>query len=169
MEAEFDIDLSVKDLYRFSIYHNYTTFQGVLSIFIAIAAFVAAVITRDQVDMTYTILYVVFGIVFIFYMPVTLWMSAKRQMAMSEQLKHTLHYRIDAEGVTVMQNEEQATLPWKQVYQIKVTKSNVLIYSTRINAYIMPKEQLEAGVCENIKEIAKNNLEKHQYNIRKGK
>lgn len=169
MKVEFDINLNEKDLYQFSMYHNYTSFQGILSIFVGIAAFVAAVITREQVDPMYTVLYIFFGIAILLYMPITLRMSTRHQMAKSEQLKQTLHYRIDEEGITVMQREQTAVLPWNQVYRLKETKGNILIYSTRINAFIFPKEQLKSEAYESLKEIAKNNLEKYRYNIRKGK
>ena len=40
------------------------------------------------------------------------------------------------------QKEESAELPWEQIYKMVGTKSNVLVYSSRINAYIIPRAQL---------------------------
>lgn len=50
MQIEFDVNLTERDMYRFSMYHNYTGFQGIFSILIAIAAFAAAVVTRGEVS-----------------------------------------------------------------------------------------------------------------------
>lgn len=166
MQAEFDINLTQEDVYRFSMYHNYTSFQGIFSILIAIAAFAAAVITRGEVTTTYTVLYVLFGIAFLVYVPLQLKMSAKRQFRNSDQLRNTLHYQINDEGISVEQNGETALLPWKQVYKITATKQNVLIYSTRVNAFILPRVQL-GGEYETLKAIAQKNLEKYRYCIRR--
>lgn len=166
MQIEFDVNLTERDMYRFSMYHNYTGFQGIFSILIAIAAFAAAVVTRGEVSPAYTALYVLFGIAFLVYVPFSLKLSTKRQFKLSEQLRNTLHYTVDEKGVTVSQNGESATLPWKQVYKITATKHNVLIYSTRINAYIVPRSSL-GDQYEPLKEIAKRNLEKYRYCIRR--
>ena len=61
---------------------------------------------------------------------------------MSEVLRGTLHYEVDEEGLHVSQKEESALLPWKQIYKMVATKHNVLVYSSRINAYVIPRAQL---------------------------
>ncbi len=169
MKVEFDINLSEKDLYRFSMYHNYTSLQGLLSIFVGVGAFAAAIFTRDRVETTYTLLYLILGAAILIYMPATLRISTKHQMARNAQLRQALHYLVDETGVTVKQSEEVAELPWTQVYRMKETKRNILIYSTRINAFILPKEQLSAETLENLKKIGKDNLETYRYSIRRGK
>lgn len=166
MQIEFDVKLTEKDMYRFSIYHNYTGFQGIFSILIAIAAFVAAVITRGEVELLYTVLYVVFGVVFLVYVPLSLRLATKRQFLLSKDLRDVLHYIVNDEGIAVTQNGESATLPWKQVYKITATKHNVLVYSTRVNAYIIPRETLGTKF-EDLKKIAKANLEQFRYCIRR--
>ena len=92
MQIEFDVNLTEQDMYRFSMYHNYTGFQGIFSILIAIAAFAAAIVTRGEVEIIYTVLYVLLGIAFIVYVPFSLKLSTKRQFRMSGQLQNTLHY-----------------------------------------------------------------------------
>ncbi len=166
MQIEFDVTLTEQDMYRFSMYHNYTGFQGIFSILIALAAFVMAVVTKGEVETVYTVLYIVFGIVFLAYVPLSLRLAVKRQFKLSKQLQNTLHYVVDEDGITVTQNEESATLPWKQVYKITATKSNVLIYSTRVNAFIIPRKIL-GNQYETLKEIAGKNLEKFRYCIRR--
>lgn len=166
MPIKFDINLDIKDMYRFSMYHTYTGIHGIMSIAIAILAFVVAGTTWGDVELTYSILYVCFGFAFLFYMPATLYLRAKRQIFMSEELKNTLHYSIDEAGIKVTQNGAEAQLPWKQVYKITATKNNVLIYSNRINAYIIPKTQLGEQYAA-LKEVAKAHLETYCYCIRK--
>ena len=46
---------------------------------------------------------------------------------------------VDEEGRNVSQKEESALLPWEQIYKMVATKHNVLVYSSRINAYVIPR------------------------------
>lgn len=166
MKIVFDVNLTERDMYRFSLYHNYTGFQGIFSILIAILSFAAAVVTRGEVDMVYTILYVLFGILLLVYVPLSLRLAVKRRFRMSQQYQNTLSYTIDETGITVTQNDESAALLWEQVYKITATKHNVLIYSSRINAYVIPREAL-GGKYADLKELAKRHLEKYRYCIRR--
>ncbi|MBO5302976.1 MAG: YcxB family protein [Lachnospiraceae bacterium] len=165
METEFDITLTSLDMYRFSMYHTYTGMQGILSIIIAIMCFVAAVVTRGNVTDMYTALYAGFGVIFLLYMPFTLYLRAKRQFLMSKSLRSTLHYRIDEKGIHTTQNEASADLSWEQVYKVVSTKSNVLIYSSRIHAYIIPREQI-IKQYETIRKIAGASLPAYRFKMK---
>ena len=70
----------------------------------------------------------------------------------------------DENGFTVSQGEESANLPWDQIYKMVATKSNVLVYSTRINAYIIPREQLGEQYKE-LAKIANEKLPKHRVKM----
>ena len=140
MPLKFDITLTAEDMYRFNMYQTYSGFHGWFSIAFSILIFVVAGVTRGKIEAAYTALY--FGIVFLVYPPVSLYLRSKRTLAMSEVLRGTLHYEVDEEGLHVSQKEESALLPWEQVYKMVATKHNVLVYSSRINAYVIPRAQL---------------------------
>lgn len=78
----------------------------------------------------------------------------------------TLHYMLDDEGIHVSLGEENALLEWKQIYKMVSTKHNVLIYSSRVNAYILPME-IVGGQYAALKELADKNLKKHQNCMKK--
>ncbi len=147
---QFDIKLKSQDMYRFNMYQTYTGFHGWFSIIVSIIIFIVAGLTYGGLDITYTVLYIAFGIIFLLYMPVT--------------LRGTLHYLVDENGFTVSQGEESANLPWDQIYKMVATKSNVLVYSTRINAYIIPREQLGEQYKE-LAKIANEKLPKHRVKM----
>lgn len=165
MRIEFDVTLESKDMYRFNMYQMYTGFHGIFSIVIGLALFAAAIGTYGKVTVSYTALYVIFGILFLIYMPVTLWMRSKHSLASSAVLKNTLHYALDEEGVHVSQGEESALLPWNQIYKMISTKSNVLIYSSRTVAYVIPRAQL-GDKYEEVAALAKNKLEKYRVKMK---
>lgn len=165
MPIEFDITLESKDMYRFNMYQMYTSFHGIFSIVIAIALFAAAIGTYGSVTLSYTALYAIFGVLFLIYMPVTLWMRSKHSLAASEVLRATLHYALDEEGIHVSQGEESALLPWKQIYKMISTKSNVLIYTSRTVAYVIPRSQMGDKYPE-VADLAKSKLEKYRVKMK---
>ena len=123
MPLKFDITLTAEDMYRFNMYQTYSGFHGWFSIAFSILIFVVAGVTRGKIEAAYTALYIVFGIVFLVYPPVSLYLRSKRTLAMSEVLRGTLHYEVDEEGLDTLGGspvtEEQA----KQIVQDKVPGS----------------------------------------------
>lgn len=144
MPIEFDIKLQAKDMFRFNMYQTYTSFSGWSSIIFAALLFGMAIYTFGEVKIINTVLYVVLGVVLLVYMPATLWLRANQSIKASPVLSNTLHYSIDEDGFTVTQGEASGVLAWKQIYKMAATKHLVLVYSNRINAYVIPRTQLGA-------------------------
>lgn len=165
MKLELDVKLTEKDMYRFNMYHIYSGFQGIFSIIIAILIFVVAGVTWGNIEKTYNILYILFGIVFLLYMPLTLKLKSKQQLASNSGLRESLHYIFDETGIHVSQNGETADLEWKQVYKMVATGSNVLIYSSRINAFVIPRAVL-GEQYEPLKQLAESKLEKYRIRMK---
>lgn len=164
MKTEFDITLTSKDMYRFSMYHAYAGFHGISSILIAVLIFAAAIKTRESTEPMYTVLYLLFAVVFLLYLPITLYFQAKRQLRTSKVLRESLHYCIDEEGVHTSQNGEHADLLWEQIYKMAATKHNVLVYSSRIHAYVIPKAQIQQ--YEVLQQLANTHLPKYRLKMK---
>ena len=142
MPIEFDITLTAGDMYRFNLYQTYSGFQGWSAIVVSIASFAAAWMTFGDIEVIYTILYTAFGFIFLFYVPISLYIRSKNSLRASEVLSRPLHYAVGENGFAVSQGEESALLAWEQIYKIAATRTNVLVYSTRRNAYVIPRGQL---------------------------
>lgn len=141
MSIEFDAAITEKDMYRFNLYHAYHGFQGICATMVGIWVLIMAVITFGKVEIMYTLMYIVFGIIFLVYVPASLYLRSKKQIQSSEILKRPLRYKIDDAGIHVSQGEETADLEWKQIYKMVSTKSSLLVYSNRVNAYVIPGKQ----------------------------
>lgn len=168
MKVEFDVQLQPKDLYRFNMFQTYTGFSGFVSIALGILAFVMAGIAAAKPDTqdAYLFMYIVMGVIFWFYVPVVLWFRAKSTLKSNKVLAGQLHYEVSEEFIKVTQEKESGELPWDMVYKIVSTKNMVLIYSNRVNAYIIPMQQLDgkyAAFCE----VAEGRLEKFRLKLRK--
>lgn len=165
MPIEFDITLTSRDMYRFNMYQMYSGFHGWFSVIFSILIFAVAGVTYGQLEVTYTILYVAFGFIFLFYLPVSLFLRSKHSLAASEVLRNTLHYAVGENGFTVSQGEASAELPWTQIYKMVATKNNVLVYSNRTNAYVIPREQLGENY-QALAALAADKLERYRLKMK---
>lgn len=165
MKTEFDIQLHTIDMYRFNLYHTYTTASGYLAILIAVIALTAAVRKWGEVSLSNSVMYVMVGIILLIYTPLTLYLRSKQQVQGSPVLKNILHYTIDDAGITTSQGEMSSTLVWEQVYRIVATRHNILICINPRNAFIIPKDQA-AQQYETIRTIAQKHLEKYRLKMK---
>lgn len=163
---EFDIKLSQKDLYSFNLYQNYRSFNGWLAIILGILSFVMAVMQGNEKGIVYSLPYVGAGIIFIIYIPVSLWNRVKLTLKTNESLSQVLHYEISEECIKVSQGTESAELPWEYVYRMVADSKKVLIYSGRKNAYIIPRNQL-GDKYEQLCDVASKKLEKYRLKLAK--
>lgn len=166
MSLEFDVNLNEKDIFRFNMYHTYTGFHGIASILLAIGSFACAIKTLGTVSTGYTVLYFAFGFILLFYMPLSLYTNSKRQVMMSEAFKHALHFTVDEQGITTAQGEQKAELAWNQIYKIVETKYNILVYSTRKHAFVIPQATIEKE-HDALIDCMKAHVEKFRLKIKK--
>ena len=59
-----------------------------------------------------------------------------------QELFVPIDYEIDEEEVAVTQGEEHIVYRWEDGFRFVVKKNLLLMYVSRINAYILPKDQL---------------------------
>lgn len=165
MKEEFDVSLTPQDMYRFNMYHTYHGMHGTLSFVIAVLVGALAVRNWAQIEPLYRAVYLLIELLILFYMPVNLWLHANLQIKRSKELRSVQHFVVDEKGITISQGEEQAVLEWGMVYKAVATKNNLLVYSSRVNAYIFPRRDLGAhyeGVCA----IMKEHLESYRLKLK---
>lgn len=165
MTTEFDVTIDSRDMFRFNMYHAYHGFQGIFATVIGVLVLSVAAATVRKVETIYTMMYIIFGIIFLIYVPVSLYMRSKQQILSSEVLKNALHYKFDEEGVHVSQNEQTADLLWNQIYKVVSTKSNLLIYSSRMNAYVIPRAEI-GNNYEVTVQLFQKHLEKYRLKLK---
>lgn len=166
MNTEFDMQIDAKDLYKFNIRQTYLSFNGVLSVVLPIICIIMAVLQAQNNSWIYFALYLGFGILFIFYMPLSLWLGSKRIMKMGGPITKKLHYVMSEESIQVSVEDQKDELPWNLVYRMIETKETILIFSNRKNAFILKKDQLGTAEQE-VKELAKKKLEKFRLKLQK--
>ena len=165
MELQLDIQLKEKDLYRFNLFQTYTSSQGIVSIVLAILGVIMAVTSFEGGNIGYGVMSVAFSVIILLYIPISLRGRVKLTLKNNEVLAGVLHYHFTEKEIKVTSGEDSGELPWKQIYKMIDTKHNVLIYSGRRNAYVLPKDQIGDNY-ETLKAIAKKVLEPHRVKLR---
>ena len=140
MRYEFDFQMDEKTLSDFYMSHNFMGGPGMLWPIIGVVAIVLAIVTGDTTPMLYRGLYIAFGLLFIFYIPLDLQKKAKRQLKVNPYYAEPIHYVLDEEGITTTQGENTATLSWDKFSKIKLTKKSMFIYMKNKNACVLSRD-----------------------------
>lgn len=166
MKIEFQIKLTAKDLFLFNIKSVYKGMQGVLSIVLPILIFAYAMATIGQVSIGTTIIYAGLGIMFLVYVPGSLWFRSKKIMSdPTSTISKPLQYVFDEEGIHVSVEDQNVDFQWENVYRMVTSgKDVVYLFTNRIHAYIMPIDQMD-GQFEALKNLASQKLEKHRIKM----
>ena len=165
MKIEFDVKLYAKDLYLFNMYQAYKGMQGILSLVLPAFIFWQAYVNWDKVSRETSLLNIGIGVLFLAYIPITLLMRANKVVKKDRVLSKPLHYEFTEESIRVTQGEESAEFVWDNIYRMVTLRGLVLIYTNRINAYIIEKKQI-ADQYEDLAKLANAKLEKHRIKMK---
>lgn len=158
MKIEFDVQMTTSKMYDYMLRHMMTSFQGIVGEMIGILLVVGYFLTGK-------IIYIIAGVVVILYLPVTLYLKAKRQVALNPVFKEPLHYTLDEEGVKVKSRDAEESLPWSAMYKATSSLRTVILYTNKINACLFPKEDLGDNKDEVIKMIS-THMDPKRVNIK---
>lgn len=165
MKVELDIKIDAKDLFDFNIRQAYKGLQGFLSIFLPVLLFAYGVNSIGKVDVIYTFVYFALGVVFLVYVPYSLWKRANKAVNDSNNaLSKTLHYEFREDAIRVDVEEQNVEFKWENIFMMKKSGKLLLVYTNRINAYILPLEQV-GDKYDELATLAKSKLEKYRIKL----
>lgn len=136
MKIEFDVKITAADLYDYMLSHTYSGFSGLFG------SIVGALFIVWYFAVGAQIYYLAAGIIILLYIPCSLYLRAKKQAKTNTFFKTPLHYTLTEEGVTVTQGEYEMFQDWSIVYKAKSTNHSILVYTSKVNAWIFPKKAL---------------------------
>lgn len=166
MKVIFDVKVSAKDLFRFNMMQAYRGMQGFLSILLPILVFAYAVTSYGEVSIGSTLVYVGMGILFLVYVPISLWLRVNKIVNdENNALSKNLHYEFEEEVIRVSVGEESVEFKWENIFQMKTCGDLLLVYTNRINAYILPIVQL-GEVYDDLSKLAHAKLEKYRIRMK---
>lgn len=144
MEIKLKIQLTVKELFNFLIAHTYSNFSGYVGVVLSICALIAFGYSFDnpQMNPAYKFVLLITGLLFTVVQPLMLYSKAKNQVKQNEAINKPLEYTISYSGIRVACDGDYADYTWDQIMKINSTKINVLIYTSRIRAFVIPKREI---------------------------
>lgn len=130
------------DLYNFLLNNYYRGFAGFVGLMISILA-IAGMVTYWGKMMLYQ--YVIFGFLALSFPvinPVMLAWKAFKQLNLTPSYKKPLTYEVRSRGITVSQGEIHQTTKWSYIRRIMMTGKVLVLYTNRLNAFVIPKAAL---------------------------
>lgn len=165
MKVEFDVNLEQKHIFKFNMHQAYRSVQGILSLVIPILIFTRLYTNYQQMATDQIFIHIGLGVLFLVYVPVSLWLGAKKALQKNSVLASTLHFEFTESMIRVTQGQDKAEFKWENIYKMISTKDLVLIYTNRIHAYVIPKLQIEKNYIELVK-LANKQLDKNRVRLR---
>lgn len=185
-EVNVDVKVDYKDIFSFLIYQNYHSKNGIIAIVLGIFALFSAIYTFGNVKQSYTMLFSIVAFVMLIYEPYALYIKAKNHMKKNAINNKVWHYSIQKKGLLIaidekdlkeieekeMKEEDKNSqdsansvfLDWKMVFKIVKTKKALYIYTSRINAHIIPMKYLESE-WESVSKILYRNVEQFRLKL----
>lgn len=150
---ECEVTVRAKDMRNFLFSHNYSSFSGWFGVAISLIALVMVIAGRAKYGTAEICILVFLALLFTVIRPLQIVNQAKRQVARQEMFKKPIRYNICKEGIVIRQGEEFANVLWADIRKLKETKKTILIYTSPVMAFILPKDQINNGsaIVERIK------------------
>lgn len=158
MEVKGTVKLTTKELYSFLMYNTYSTVTSFIWIILSIGAFVGFfyMLGMPNANPLYLAVLLCIGLLFTVVQPIMLYFKAKKQVKKNEAINASLQYTFSKAGIGITQGDLSAFCNWDEIVKVSSNKTLIMLYTSRMNAYIIPKtvflkslEELKGLIKEN--------------------
>lgn len=139
----FSVQMTEKEVYRYTLYHVYHSFSGVFGLCLSMIAIVNLVMNFNEMSDQAKTIMIIIALWSTVLDPLVMKSRCKSQFKRNAVYQNPLQYCIDEKGVTVSQNEESQTLSWDKLLKVVETRTQFLVYSSRVHAFIFPKSMMK--------------------------
>ncbi len=157
MSVEFDVNMTVQKIYDYMLYQIFTSFSGILGEAVGFLLIIGFFLSHK-------IVYLIAGVIIIFYLPVALYIQAKKQM-LSPAFNKPQHYKLTDEGIEISICGESDSAPWEAVAKVVSTRKNIILYTNKVRASLFPFEDL-GEKKEKVAEIISAHVDPKKINLK---
>lgn len=150
-KINFRVKIGVMDLFRFLMHYNYKNAGGVIGIGISVVCLGYLLYSVPHNTNMMNLLLLFMGLLFTVIQPLMLLKKAAVQVVKNPAFQEYLEYEVGEEGITICQKELEQKVLWQDIYKIVENRKQMLIYTSRVNACIWPKEQVGEEKLQQIK------------------
>ncbi len=140
---KFDVKVGVKELYFFLLHYNYASVNGAISLLLSLVSLGVFVFRLQYEWSTSNWFFLAIGLLFTVVQPVLLLKMAVTQKIKNPSMNDPLEYELREDGILLRQNDLEQLAPWDGIAKVVENKKQILVYTSRVNACIWPKKQLE--------------------------
>lgn len=140
MNPKFEVQMSVKYMYDFMLYHNYSRLSGLFGAFVGAIGLLIGINNVLNGNVQESAIGFFVAILFFVITPISIKNTAKRQILSTPAFQNPLEYELIEEGVIVRQGEEEALTQWEEIDKAVNSNRSIILYITRVRAIILPKE-----------------------------
>lgn len=151
-EISFSVKMTPIEVFKFTLYHSYHKLSGLIGILLSLIALVILIVSFSELDDRNKTILTIVALWFTILEPLTLFFRARTQVKKNKAYQKPLEYLMNSEGITVSQDEQQQTIAWDKLMKIVETKTQYLVYSSRIHAFVFPKKSI-GDACDIVGDI----------------
>ena len=141
-EIKINVDMKIKNMYEFLMRHAYVSILGAASLAFSVLSFAYLCVNFSKLTNGQLIMLVIASLLFTVINPVWIFVTAVKQVKLSPTFKETITYEISESGVKVVQGEEELPVEWEEVQKVVETRNNMIIYLSKVRAFVIPREDL---------------------------
>ena len=160
-QIAFDVELTLKELYAFTMRHTYFSIGGIFSLFISFGSLLMLAIRFSARSVGYRVSLLIIGLLLTVVQPLMLYGKCKKQIRMNENINAPLHYVLKEEGITVTQQDQEASVGWYDIRKTVQAKNGLYLYMSPVRAFIFPASQCN-GQFDEIVRVVKEQREKYK-------
>lgn len=140
-EIKFEVKLSAKDLWQFSMYHANGGLTGIFNLIFTAAALFLLIFRWGTLTEAYRLLLVGCALIFTVLQPAMLYNKVRKQ-AKSPVMQQPMLLTFHEKGLKVEQNDQKIDFTWEQMGRMTRKPTLVILYMDRVHAYLLPKAVL---------------------------
>lgn len=129
-----DAEITPKEMRAFLFNHNYRSPLMIMATLVGIIWPVYTVL-KAQGNLMMAIICMA---VFVIFMPVNIWRRGGTSVTRNPLYKNTFHYMLDETGVHLELGGHAIDVEWNRVYKTMLLKSSAVLYTGKVNAYLIP-------------------------------
>ena len=156
---EFIVKLRYRDIYRFLMYKNYRSSQGITPIILAVLVVLVASFSSGKIPFHFTVIYYICAAIFLIYQPILLFFQARAQIKRNLVLSNPIRYEFSEEGIKAVSGavieDNVIEMPWDEILMVRETRSELFIFRDKENAFVLPKDATE-GLLRKIKKLIRD-------------
>lgn len=142
-ELSLSVNMKVGYMYSFLFQHLHRSLKGIFGVCISVAALVIFVLSLGKgEDTTRLVILLIIGLLFTVVNPIMLLIRAQKQVLLSPIYKQPLQYTFSRKGMTVSQGDEEQSIEWNQILEVRKTPSVLIIYTSRNSGSILAFKEM---------------------------